>query len=270
MKDNTRILVTGANGFLASSFVEYVNKEYGYKVDTIIRANSVLKDSLKDYISNIYYWDGNKIDFPKDYFADYIFHFSTNFQRDNKIESFVRMADDNILFGTYLLSKLNEKTKFINIASWTSYDKDGNYKPHNVYSLTKGLFEKIALSTYKNTISVRMPDTYGPNDRRDKIYSLIRKGIVTKLNSPENQEINMIHTEDINRSLFYIIENQEKLNSNIFDLYYKENIITLGELAKYLGKKIEFGDKEVVPLVRNIHPVPGFIVKNKIKDIGEV
>ena len=30
MKDNTRILVTGANGFLASSFVEYVNKEYGY------------------------------------------------------------------------------------------------------------------------------------------------------------------------------------------------------------------------------------------------
>ena len=76
MKDNTRILVTGANGFLASSFVEYVNKEYGYEVDTIIRENSVLKDSLKDYISNIYYWDGNKIDFPKDYFADYIFHFS--------------------------------------------------------------------------------------------------------------------------------------------------------------------------------------------------
>ncbi len=115
-----------------------------------------------------------------------------------------------------------------------------------------------------------MPDTYGPNDRRDKIYNLIRKGIVTKLNSPKNQEINMIHTEDINRSLFYIIENQEKLNSNIFDLYYKENIITLEELAKYLGKKIEFGDKEVVPLVKNIHPVPGFIVKNKIKDIGEV
>jgi len=178
------------------------------------------------------------------------------------------MADDNILFGTYLLSLLNGKTTFVNIASWTSYNEYGEYAPHNFYSLTKGLFEKIALSTYKNTISIRMPDTYGPNDERDKIYNLIRKGIVTNLNSPANQEINMIHNEDVCGSLIYIIN--KKFNQNIFDLYYKENIITLEELANYLGKNVTFGDKEVIPLVKNNYPVQGYKTIKNLKDIGDV
>lgn len=273
MKDNLKILVTGANGFLASSFIKFINSYWNnIKIDVLIRDNSSLTDSIKNYVSDTYFWKEEKVDFPEKYFkdVDYIFHFATNFQRENNIELLTKMADDNILLGTYLLSLLDGNTKFINIASWTSYDKDGNYNPLNFYSLTKGLFEKIALSTYKNTVSIRMPDTYGPNDNRDKIYNLIRKGIVTTLNSPSNQEINMIHTEDMCRALIYIITNQEKFKRNIFDLYFKENTITLKQLSEYLDKKVEFGNKEIVPLVKMIHPVPGFKLYHNIKDIGEV
>lgn len=269
-------LISGANGYIASNIIKLIKQnEPNSKVFALIRKNSLLKQELIGFVDRTFHWDGEKI-IESNYLdeVNIVLHLATNFKKNIfslQERDVIGLMEDNIYFGYKLLQdvKRNKSNiKFINFASWTS-SIGTNQKYLNFYSATKGLFEKLIVedsNQYKNQINIRLPETYGPNDDRNKVYSLIANSTVDKLNSSKEQILVFVHVNDIYRFISYIIQND--IRNKSYDLFPDENKITLEELVKYLEKNISFGDSlsPSYPTKKNLLPVD-FKVKYSIKNI---
>lgn len=244
-----KILITGATGFIGQSLVSFLVKK-NIEVFCLVRKNSDISKIDKNVsivISNCN--TNNLIDlFLKEKF-DGVIHLASLFLSEHKVEDIEDLISSNILFGTKLLeaSKLGKVKWFINTGTlWQNFNND-DYNPVNLYAATKESFQNIAKYYIETSdlifCTIKINDTFGPNDTRNKIFNLWLKISQTQElfeMSPGEQIIDISYIEDIVNAYYILLthlnsKNFASFKNRTFVIASKKRV-TLKELAKIFEK----------------------------------
>jgi nucleoside-diphosphate-sugar epimerase len=137
---------------------------------------------------------------------DTVFHLASLFLSEHKPTDIERLISSNLLFATQLAEAMVQAGvwQLVNTGtSWQYYDGSA-YNPVNLYAATKQAFEAI-LAYYVETtalrvITLKLYDTYGPGDRRQKLLHLLRRVAERQeplAMSPGEQLIDLVHIDDV-------------------------------------------------------------------------
>lgn len=225
-----KILITGANSYIGTSFEKWMSRYKGYIIDTV--------DTLESRWINA--------DFSK---YDTVFHVAGLAHADPKPE----MRDIYYKVNTELAVKIAEHAKnsgvkqFIFMSSIIVYGKDNEFidrdtepKPDNFYGDSK-LQADIRLHKLQcdsfNVVSIRPPMIYGKGSKGNypKLARLAKKTPIFP--SVQNQR-SMLHIDNLCEFIRLIIDNEE---SGIFCPQNAEYVNTaelVKEIAKVNGKNI--------------------------------
>lgn len=225
-----KALITGATGYIGFNLLQKILKR-GWNVAIIKRASSNISN-IKNITSQAQMFDYNgSTESLKQAIGTYqpevIFHLASSSIARHKTEDIENLIQSNILFGTQLLEAMQVCgiDKIVNTS--TSWQTPGGtkYKSFSLYTALKQAFEDI-LQFYANvhgikSVSLRLPDTYGPNDSRAKILNLVqraaRSGELLKMSAGE-QEMDLLYIDDIVDGLICASELLEKIEQN-FNVY---------------------------------------------------
>ena len=231
---NKTVLITGGTGYLGANLVQRLLSD-GYNVGVLVREGGsfrLLNQDLKRL--QLLKFDGqyNSID---DWFAVHkplaVFHLASLFLVKHDAVQISELIACNIQLGTLLAEACvrHDCNIFVNTGtSWQSYSSD-SYDPTNLYAATKESFENIL--TYFSrcnglkVVTLRLFDTYGPNDPRKKIIQLLlncaRTGDELNL-SPGEQRLNLVYITDVVEcyiSTLHWISRQEEKTNKYFGVY---------------------------------------------------
>jgi nucleoside-diphosphate-sugar epimerase len=211
-------LVTGGTGFIGSNLVKRLICE-GWKVHIIVRPTSELVQ-LNEVIDliHIHIYDGSIESLFKIFELSQptiVLHLASLFLAQHTPRDIAPMIQSNLVFATQLVEIMvaNNVYKLINTGtSWQHYENK-DYSPVCLYAATKQAFEAI-LQFYLETtplqaITLKLFDSYGANDPRQKLFALLEKVAVRQealAMSPGNQKINLVYIEDIIDAYFVAIE----------------------------------------------------------------
>lgn len=203
-----KAIVTGGLGFIGDALVKRLLKDE-YQVSLVVRKNennSTLVPSSKSIntyeLVNIH----ELINFFLDFKPDIVFHLAGKFISNHKSSDINNLINDNILFGNYILEATSKSNcnNFINIGtSWQHYNNEV-YNPVNLYAATKEAYQNIAKfyieSTSIKMITLKLFDTYGPDDTRNKLINYvigcIKNNEDIRISSGE-QLINLVYIDDL-------------------------------------------------------------------------
>jgi len=238
-----KLLITGATGFIGKELIRKLQNSYN--IVALARESSdtsVLEDMHCEIIK---FHDEKDIinTFTNNKFVGVI-HVASNVLVEHDISNIDSLMNSNITFGTHLLEacKLTNVKWFINTGTfWQNY-QDEDYNPVNLYAATKEAFEIIS-KYYTETsdlifTTIKLNDTYGPNDTRPKIFNLWDKisksGVVLDMSRGE-QIIDISYIDDVINSYTVLIEHLNSNSAVIFKnktfVVSNEEKLTLKELA---------------------------------------
>lgn len=294
-----KILVTGASGFIGQNLIKiFLEKEY--EIHVVVRPNS---DTLSiDKRASVFIYSGKTdelISYCKAEKFDGIMHLASLFLASHTNNDIENLISSNIMFGTQLLeAAVQSKIKwFLNTGTfWQNYE-DEVYNPVNLYAATKEAFENIAEFYIQTSdiifTTVKLSDTFGPNDTRNKIFNfwgkIANSSEVLDMSAGE-QIIDISYIEDVLNAFDIMIVN---LNSKEAIRYNNKNYVvsnnermSLKELSKVFEKatgKIlninwggrEYRQREVMKPYSKGEKVPNWeqkfsleeAIKNVMKDI---
>jgi len=204
-----RILVTGATGFVGGHLVQRLLKDQ-YQVHILSRPEtnfSQLESCLERVVVHTHHGSTQEmIDNVKKAKPDVVIHLASLFIAEHKSTDIDDLISSNVLLSTQLLESMavNNIRLFINVGtSWQHYGDD-EYNPVNLYAATKQAFVSV-LRFYIETsglkvINLELFDTYGPNDRRGKLFALLDRLVSTgdKIDmSPGHQCLDPIYIDDV-------------------------------------------------------------------------
>ena len=210
----TSTVITGGNGFVGSHLVEYLAVR-NHAVHVLLRKGSKLPERLAtNNLVNVHTLEitsENVYSIIKDIKPDLIIHTAGLFVMNHHPSQIEELTNSNINYGIYLLdaaSKLGIK-KFINTGTSWEHSEGGERKAVNLYAASKHAFQAfIEFYAFRydiDIVTLKLFDTYGPNDTRGKIVSKLvemsrtRKEIAL---SPGEQLINMVYISDVCNAYF--------------------------------------------------------------------
>ena len=208
---NHTALVTGATGYVGSKLCERLLEE-GWHVHVITRKQGrQLSEALHDRVVSHTY-DGSTdslVSAITKAEPAVVFHLASLFIAEHRTEQVTDLISSNVLFGTQLAEACvrNDVRCFINTGtSWQHYRSDA-YDPVCLYAATKQAYEDI-LDFYADAfdlkvITLKLFDTYGPDDPRPKLLNLLLKSLETGESlgmSPGEQQIDLVHIDDVTRA----------------------------------------------------------------------
>jgi len=256
-----KILIIGASGFIGKHLVRAIKIHHSI---TVLLQFESDKLSIPSDVKSIIYDKSNVSNIEECIRKEKIsgiIHLASLFLKDHKLDQIRELIDSNILLGTQILeiaSKSGVKW-FINTGTFWQHYNNEDYNPVNLYAATKQAFENIGKYYIETSdikfVTLKLNDTFGPNDTRPKIFSLwdkISKSDETLDMSPGNQIIDISYIDNITAAYEKLIEILESdgtdINGKSFALY-SENRLTLKELARLFEKftnrklKINWGGK---------------------------
>ncbi|MBU3638539.1 NAD(P)-dependent oxidoreductase [Polynucleobacter sp. AP-RePozz3-80-G7] len=217
-------LVTGVTGFIGAHLVKRLVNE-GWKVHAIIRKGSKLPSLLANEELNLHLYDGSTnglVQCVSEIKPDVVFHLASLFLSQHEVKDVEPLVQSNLLFGNQLLEamRVNDVRNLINTGtSWQHYENN-DYNPVCLYAATKQAFEAIIefyiqACNFK-VITLKLSDTYGPNDHRPKLFSLLYKASLT--NTPLDmsigeQLIDLVYIDDVINA--YLIAVNRLLNNEV-------------------------------------------------------
>jgi nucleoside-diphosphate-sugar epimerase len=213
-----RALVTGATGYIGSNLVQGLLAE-NWAVDILVRPNSKL-DALKSSVGSIgiHEYDGSTrsmFNIVAKANPDTIFHIASLFLAQHKLADVESLVNSNILFATQMVDAMaaNGVKQLINTGTSWQHFNNNPYNPVNLYAATKQAFEAM-LAYYIEAHGLKVStlvifDTYGPNDPRPKLISVLWRAALTQQTlcmSPGDQLIDLVHIEDVIRAFILAAE----------------------------------------------------------------
>ena len=200
------ILVTGATGFIGRNLTRELSKQHNLYIlgqfdgdpEILGLPGYVMTDDIPALAA---YIKENKI--------DGIIHLASLYLTIHEPQQVKDLVSSNVFFGTAVLeaASLAGGVKwFLNTGSiWQNYNVTGSkYNPVNLYAATKQAFVDMA-KYYSEVFNIRfctlkLCDTYGPNDTRKKIFKLFKdnaeSGDILKM-SPGEQKLDILFISDI-------------------------------------------------------------------------
>lgn len=245
--------ITGATGYIGRSLIEKLSKDKDNYIYAVIRKTS--KPTL--FSDNIEYIEYDETESSLENaikLSDYLVHLGALYTTADDEESTKNLINSNILFSTLLFNVANRVNKNIVIASastFSSLDENGNYEPATLYAATKSAVE--CLAHYYKDLSIHflsLPDTYGPNDWRPKIHNILKrnKEWPFEFRSPGEQEMKMLHVDDINGHILSSLMNNDK-GVHYHDIFSEGTLVNLRNLSKLItNNECIFPDGDVVDI----------------------
>jgi nucleoside-diphosphate-sugar epimerase len=230
------------------------------------------------------------IEFFNDNNIEGVIHLASLFLKDHKTDDIPGLIVSNILLGTCLLeaSKQSHVKWFINTGTYWQHYENNQYTPVNLYAATKQSFEDIAKFYIETSnlifVTIKLNDTFGPDDTRSKIMNLLMKHAKTKevlKLSPGEQIMEITYIENIVDFYFCLIDLLE--NGNTIELKGKSfspkatTRLSLKQLVKVFEEEIgqqlnlEWGghsyrNREVMNPWENAESLPGWREKISIRE----
>ena len=200
-----KILVTGATGFIGKHLVRKLLYDR-HEVHILIRPDTD-QEQLEPTIVHTHLGSTqNMIDTIQDTQPDAVIHLASLFIGEHKSTEVEKLINSNVMLSTQLVEAMsvNRVRLLINVGtSWQHY-ADADYNPVNLYAATKQAFRSL-LSFYLETTNLRVInlelfDTFGPNDRRNKLFNLLNRLRLTGETigmSPGYQYLDPIYIDDV-------------------------------------------------------------------------
>jgi CDP-paratose synthetase len=244
-----KILITGATGFIGKNLVKLLLSK-DFEIYCLVRENSNLSQiySKVDIIeySNL---TEDLVEIFKEKKFNGVVHLASLFLAEHKINDINSLITSNVLFGTQLLeaSKISGVKWFINTGTfWQNYENN-DYNPVNLYAATKEAFENIAKYYIESSelifTTIKLNDTFGPNDTRNKIFNLwdkISKSNETLEMSAGEQIIDISFIDDVISAYDILINHLNSKDANNFKnrifAVKAEKKVSLKELSKIFEK----------------------------------
>ncbi len=225
-----RIVITGATGYIGSNLLVKLIEE-NYDVYVLVRKKSDLSN-IEEYLEahkilNIL--DNRTLLYEKmrNIRPDIFIHLAGIFISNHSEENINELFDSNIRDSAVILDAVcNGGCKnIINTGSyWQMYDNEV-YNPVNLYAATKEAFEKIIEYYIQNfeckAITLRLFDTYGKNDKRNKILNILnnlKDGQKIDMTKGE-QFIYMCHIDDVVKAYIEAINQVQFLENGKHKVY---------------------------------------------------
>jgi len=260
-------LVTGATGFVGSHLAKRLVSE-GWDVHIIARLNSSL-NIISDVIDKltIHRHDGTTdrmLNILNEVKPKIVFHLASLFLAEHQPKDIEPLIKSNILFGTQLLEAMvrNRIYNMVNTGtSWQHYNNE-DYNPVCLYAAAKQAFEDIMRFYVEVTplraITLKLFDTYGPDDPRPKLFNLLKKVAEEQKPlsmSPGEQLIDIVYIDDVvdafmiaaQRLLNNMVEKNEEYAVSSGKPIKLRELVEIYE--KLIGKKlaIEWGGRPYRP-----------------------
>jgi nucleoside-diphosphate-sugar epimerase len=201
-----RTLMTGSTGFIGRHLASDLIRN-GHEVYAIVRSQTNLQRLVPGVNARLY--DGG-IDSLSSILTsikpDIVIHLAARFQDRHAPGDIEDLIKDNITFGAMLLESMAQSgtSYLINTStSWQHYQGQ-DYSPTCLYAATKQAFEAL-IRYYVDTkgltvITLKLFDTYGPQDPRGKLVSkflkMLRDGSSLDM-SPGEQLLDLVHIYDV-------------------------------------------------------------------------
>ncbi len=244
-----KLLISGATGFIGRHLTKTLLKE-GHRVSIIVRKSTNISN-LPKKIKVIE--ENGDIDtliktFKKQKF-DGVIHLASLFLAHHQSKDIPALITSNVLFGSILL-EASEKAGipwFINTGTFWQHYQNKDYSPGNIYAATKQAIEAIAQYYIEagniNFVTLKLSDTFGPEDTRPKIFNLWLKNIESKITlemSPGEQIIDINYIDNVISGFIKMTsilqrDTKRKLNGKSFVISAKK-LMTLKELSKIFEK----------------------------------
>jgi len=287
-----KILITGATGFIGKNLVNKLSNEGNQIFITLLpnENNPFIENKIIDFVL-----DGDYmlklITFLSENAIDGIIHLASVVQSgDHKSEEVSHLIDTNIKFSVIVLESAVKANVnwFINTGTYWQHYNNEDYSPVNLYAATKQAFMDIAKFYWQTEkikfCTIKLFDTYGPNDTRPKIFNLWEKVAKNQESldmSKGEQIIDISHIDDIISAFTLLVNhlnNQNNNNQNGAEYAVKaENRFTLKQLAhiyeETLGVKLNinwgaraYREREVMIPWDNCSVVPGWKPKINISE----
>lgn len=201
------VIVTGATGFIGSRLAAALALE-GASVHAIVRS---VPSSAPQGLS-FHRYDGTLDSVSaavRQTAPEYCFHLATLFRAVHSTADVDPLIDANIRFGAHLLEALAvasarplSEVTFVNAGTAWQHVGSAVYAPASLYAATKQAFQDI-LEHFGNEglrrVTLKLFDTYGPEDRRPKLLSLLIEKMETsgRLSMTGGEQlIDLLHVED--------------------------------------------------------------------------
>ncbi|HEY0665075.1 MAG TPA: NAD(P)-dependent oxidoreductase [Gallionella sp.] len=201
-------LVTGGSGFVGSHLVRRLVRE-GWQVHVVGREASCYPEAPEFVHVIKHVHDGSTerlVDCVAQAKPDVVFHLASLFLSQHAIKDVTPLIQSNVLFGNQLLEamRVNNIKHLVNTGtSWQHYNNE-DYNPVCLYAATKQAFEAImeyyVQACEMEAITLKLFDTYGPDDARPKLFSLLEKAAKTQETlamSPGEQLIDLVYIDDV-------------------------------------------------------------------------
>lgn len=276
-------LVTGATGFIGSQLVrDLVSKDWD--VYAIIRSSSNI-EMIKSGNKNINFMVHNgttesMLNIVDSVKPSTVFHLASNFLPQHNSSDIIPLIHSNILFGTQLVEAMVKCECFslVNVGtSWQHYNNE-IYNPVCLYAATKQAFETIidyfVQVSPLQVISLKLFDTYGPNDSRQKLITLLNKITITQEPlemSPGEQLIDIVYIDDVIRAFLIAAKRLETSQSLGHEKYAVSSgqpialkeLVSLYEKVRQVNLPINWGgrpyrNREVMIPWNNGVSIPGW------------
>jgi len=245
-----KILITGSTGFIGKNLLDYFLKKK-YFIHAILRKSKknikfakelkINKNFKSIIFSDIY-------DLKKkllNYKIDYVVHAATHYVKKHKSSDINKIIESNILFPTIIIDLLCNKKikKFINLGTvWEHYNNKKNHA-YNLYASSKQAFNKI-FNYYRNQFpktkfyNLLISDTFGKNDKRKKLISIIIKNHNKKntIKIPKNLSMNLVNVKYITNVIENIIN--KNIKPDTYVIKDKKNL-KIFDLINYLNQKLK-------------------------------
>lgn len=213
---------------------------------------------------------------------DVVFHLAGLFIAEHKHDDVAPLIRSNVVFGTLLVEAMGAAgcTRLVSAGtSWQNFHSD-SYRPVNLYAATKEALERIidyyVDATALRAITLRLNDTYGPDDPRRKIIPLLlesaRKQQTIQL-SPGCQLVDFVHVSDVCDAFCVSAERLLAQNAERHERFSVSSgeVLPLKDLVEILGRALgsplpvvwggrQYREREVMRPWRG-NPLPGWLPK---------
>lgn len=204
-----KILITGASGFIGVNLTKRL-VERDFEVHVLVRSMENLSrfDAVINNI-HVHHYTGDMESMMAIFGAaqpQAVIHLAALFLAEHEPKDVTSLINSNILLGGHLLEAMSAHGVrcLVNTGTHWQYYSGASYNPTSLYAATKKAFEDIA-NYYVQAHGLKMLtliiyDTYGPMDKRPKLFSLLNRVKETSEElkmSPGDQLIGLVHIDDV-------------------------------------------------------------------------
>ncbi len=223
-----RIAITGANGFIGQNLIRFFYTNHP-EIEVVSIERTLDIAPLTKRLQG----------------CDLAIHLSSLFVSEHQPHQIGPLVESHIHFSTCLLEAIAHTgtPHFVQISSIWQNSHDQGRSPANLYAAMKSAFEQILkyyVSSFTlNAICLELPDTFGPNDPRDKLLNKIHRALLISNNelplTTGEQEVDILAIGDAVMGIALAAKRVFDLPPHSFERYRLSSgkIRTVKELVKF-------------------------------------